>query len=272
MSIITITTDLGYRDPYLAMVKGLLYKEEPQCRVVDLACAVKPHAHNEGAFALRSALPYFADNTIHLFAVKFLNSSDKSADLAVDNTRYLLTRYKNQYIIAPDNGLYTLIDKEFNEPVYQLMFENDKHHSFYLRDIFTDIALKLLKGVAIEEFASLTQDYCKIYSFESYATPSNLQGMVLYEDDFGNLITNITKQEFEKVVGKKRFVLQLPAGKIEKIHNTYDDVKLGDVVAFFNAMDLLEIASLGQSATKIVISKKVLSKYNIDRIIIDIYD
>lgn len=272
MSIITITTDLGYRDPYLAMVKGVLYKAEPNCKIIDLACAVKPHAHSEGAFALRAALPYFTENSIHLFAVKLLSSSDKSADLAVDNTRYLLTKYKNQYIITPDNGLFTLIDKEFNEPVYQLMFDNERAHSFYLRDVFTNIALKLLQGVAIEEFALLTQEYCKIYSFESFSTPSNLQGMVLYEDDFGNLITNISKQEFEKVVGKKRFVLQLPAGKIEQIHNTYDDVKLGDVVAFFNALDLLEIASIGQSATKIVWNKQALTKYNVDRIIIDIYD
>lgn len=73
-------------------------------------------------------------------------------------------------------------------------------------------------------------------------------------------------------LAKKRFLIQLPASKIEKIHTTYDNVKIGDVVAFFNKMDLLEIASLGQSATKIVLSKKVLSRYNIDKIIIDIYD
>ena len=112
MSIITITTDLGYRDPYLAMVKGILYSKLPQSHIIDLACSVKPHAHSEGAFALRSALPYFPENTIHLFAVKFLNSSDTISNLAVDNTRYLLTKYKNQYIVCPDNGVLTLIRSE----------------------------------------------------------------------------------------------------------------------------------------------------------------
>ena len=141
-----------------------------------------------------------------------------------------------------------------------------------MRDVFTEVANHILNNTPLEEFSSLTEDYCKIYAFESFSTPSNLQGMVLYEDDFGNLITSITKQEFEKTVGKKRFMLQLPSGQIEKIYNTYDDVKIGDVVGFFNAMDLLEIASLGQSATKIVLNKNVLSKYKIDRIIIDIYD
>lgn len=272
MPIITITTDLGYRDPYLAMVKGLIYSRDPNVKIVDLSCSVNPHAHNEGAFALRSALPYFAEDTIHLFAVKFLNSSETIANLSVDNTRYLLTKYKGQYIICPDNGVLTLIDKQFNEPVYQLYFENEKQHSFYLRDVFIDIAMKLINKVPLEDFCAETQDYCKLYAFETFATPGNLQGMVLYEDDFGNLITSITRQEFERTVGNKRFSIALPANTITKMYNTYDDVKIGDVVCFFNSMDLLEIASLGQSATKIVIKRNVLSKYKIDRIIIDIYD
>ncbi len=272
MSIITITTDLGYRDPYLAMVKGILYTKLPNAKIVDLACQVSHHAHSEGAFALKSALPYFPENTIHLFALKFLNSTATINELAVDNMRYLLTKYHNQYIICPDNGALTLIDKNFAEPVYQLMFDKQQHHSFYLRDIFTEMAIKLSNGEPIEEFASLTLEYCKIFPFESYETPGNLQGSVLYEDDFGNLITSITKEEFTKVVGNKRFSIQLPAATITQIYNTYDEVKIGDVVCFFNSMNLLEIALLGQSATKIVINKNFLSKYRIDKIIVEIDD
>lgn len=272
MSIITITTDLGYRDPYLAMVKGMLYGKQPAVKIVDLACDVNPHAHNEGAFALRSALPYFPENTIHLFAIKFLNSSETISNLSIDNTRYLLSKYKGQYIICPDNGVLTLLDKTFNEPVYQLYFDNDRQHSFYLRDIFTEVASKIINQVPLEEFCSETGDYCKLYAFESFSTPSNLQGMVLYEDDFGNLITSITKQEFEKQVGNKRFSIALPSYNVTKLHTTYDDVKIGDVVCFFNSMDLLEISLLGQSANKVAMKPNLLNKYKIDRIIVDIYD
>ena len=96
--------------------------------------------------------------------------------------------------------------------------------------------------------------------------------MVLYEDDFGNLITSITKQEFEMHVGNKRFSIALPSANITKIYSTYDDVKIGDVVCFFNSMDLLEISLLGQSANKVAMKRSLLSKYKIDRIIVDIYD
>ncbi|MES2513247.1 MAG: SAM-dependent chlorinase/fluorinase [Bacteroidota bacterium] len=272
MSIITITTDLGYRDPYLAMVKGILYSKQPTAHIVDLACDVNAHAHNEGAFALRSSLPYFPEDTIHLFAIKFLNSTDTIKNLSVDNTRYLLTKYKGQFIVCPDNGVLTLIDKTFNEPVYQLYFDHERQHSFYLRDIFAEIASKLINKVSLDEFSSQTQEYCKLYAFESFSTPSNLQGMVLYEDDFGNLITSITRKEFETNVGNKRFSIALPSGDVTKIFNTYDDVKIGDVVCFFNSMDLLEIALLGQAANKLAIKKTVLSRYKIERIIVDIYD
>jgi S-adenosylmethionine hydrolase len=272
MSIITITSDLGYRDPYLAMVKGLLYSKQPDSKIVDLACDVRQHALNDGAFVLKNTLAYYPENTIHLFAIKFINSSKTINNLHVDNKRYLLTKYKEQYIICPDNGLLTLIDKEFNEPVYQLYFDNENQHAFYLRDIFVDVADKILKNLPLNEFSSLTQDYCKIYAFESFSTPQNLQGIVLYEDDFGNLITSITKKEFEEKVGNKRFSIALPSTDITKINNTYDDVKIGDVVCFFNSMGLLEIALLGQSANKIAAKQQVLAKYKIEKIIVDIYD
>jgi S-adenosylmethionine hydrolase len=129
-----------------------------------------------------------------------------------------------------------------------------------------------MANLDIKEFSLPTEDYCKSINFESFSTPNNLQGKVLYEDDFGNLITSITKQEFDKNVGHKRFLIELPSSKIDKIYNTYDDVRHGDVVCFFNSMNLLEIALNGQSATKIVVNKALFEKYHIDKIIIEIYD
>ncbi len=272
MATITITTDLGYRDPYLAMVKGLLYQQNSNLNIVDVSCNVSKHAHNEAAFALKNSMPYFKNGTIHLFAVKNLNSSTTITDLNIDNSRYLITSYKNQYIICPDNGVLTLIDKEFNEPVYQLYFENQKQHSFYLRDIFVDAATKLNNNIAIKEFAHQTTDYCKLLEFECTTTPTSIQGNVIYEDDFGNLITNITKNSFDTHIGNKRFGISFPGGDITKISNSYDEVKIGDVVCFFNAMNLLEIAALGQSATKIVLNRNVLARYKLDKINIEIYD
>lgn len=272
MSIITITTDLGYRDSYLAMVKGVLYSKLPQVNIVDLACDITKHNHKDGVFILRNALPFFPENTIHLFAIKLMGDKKSMLSRDIDNTRYLMTKYKNQYIICPDNGVFHSLDKEFNETVYQLYFDNISQHVFYLRDIFTEVAVKMIHQVPLTEFCTPVEDYCKIYSTECYATPSNLQGQVLYIDDFGNLITNITKHDFEKHVGNKKFSISLPGGTIDKINNTYDDVKVGDLVCFFNSSNYLEIALQGDEAGKITLNRNMFEKYKIDKIIIDIYD
>jgi len=272
MPIVTLTTDLGYRDPYLAMVKGILAARLENTQVIDLACNIAKHAHSDAAFVLKSALPFFPENTIHLFAVKNNSTQRTQKELMVDNTRYLLTRYKGQYIVCPDNGLFTMLDKGFEEPVYQLYFDTPTQHAFYLRDIFTTIAEQLVQQKPLDEFAHLTQDYCRLYQFDAYATPGNLTGFIIYEDDFGNLITNISRREFEQTVGNRRFAITLPAGTVTRIYDTYDDVGSGDVVCFFNALGLLEIATNSQPANKLIKSRTIQEKYKLDKIIVDIYD
>lgn len=272
MSIITLTTDLGYRDPYLAMVKGVLASRIPDAKLIDLACDIKKHAHQDAAFVLKSALPFFPENTIHLFAVKNSITSHTQKELTIDNTRYLLTTYQKQFIVCPDNGLFSLIDKEFNEKVYQIYFDSSSQHAFYLRDIFTSIAEKIFNQVPTNEFASETTEYCRLFQFDAYETPQSLVGFIIYEDDFGNLITNITRDNFNKIVGNKRFALTLPAGTVSKIYDTYDDVGVGDIVCFFNASGLLEIATNAQPANKLIKGRVIQERYKLDKITIEIYD
>lgn len=272
MPIITITTDLGYRDPYLSMVKGILHSRLKDVPIVDLACNIAKHAHADAAFALKSALPYFPQGTIHLFAVKNNHTSSTQKELMADNTRYLLAAWRDQYIVCPDNGLLTMLDKEFNGQVYQLYFDSHAQHAFYLRDIFTGVAEKLATGVPIGEFASETHDYCRLYQFDAYSTPESLVGFIIYEDDFGNLITNISRAEFDRSVGSRRFAISLPAGTVTRLYDTYDDVSSGDVVCFFNAQGLLEIATNAQPANKLLKGRAIQEKYRLDKITIDIYD
>src|SRR6185436_15749833 len=123
MSIVTLTTDLGYRDPYLAIVKATLISQNPGQQIIDLSCEINNNTISDAAFILKNALPYFPENTIHLVAIKFIvdrSSPDKNSN--IDNSRYLLTRYKGQYIVCPDNGLLTLLDADFKEPVYQVYY------------------------------------------------------------------------------------------------------------------------------------------------------
>ena len=272
MSIITLTTDLGYRDPYLAIVKARLIASEHPHQIIDLSCDIKENTISDAAFILKNALPYFPDDTIHLVAVKFIvDRSDLSKTNNVDNSRYLVTRYKNQFIISPDTGLFTLIDSNFNEPVYQIYYEGENKHHFFLKDVFVDAALHLVKKNKIEEIAKLTDDYYKAFQFESFVNGNMLRGKGIYVDDFGNIITNITKEKFTEIIGKRNFIISLPGVRINRIHTTYDEVKYGNPLILFNSFGYLEVAVNGKSAFNMLCPRDIGSTFDFN-LLIEFYD
>ena len=272
MSMITLTSDLGYRDPYLAIVKAKLLSGKIQPNLIDLSCDLKDNNIAHAAFILKNALPYFPEGTIHLVAIKFIaDRSGFNKGNAVDNSRYLLTRYKNQIIVCPDNGLLTLIDNDFSAEVFQVYYEGEHKQHFFLKDIFVDVALHLLEGKKLEEIAAPTSDYYKAFQFESYVSGNLLRGKGIYVDDFGNIICNITRQRFNEVIGNKNFTITLPGSRISKLHSTYDDVKYGAPVIFFNSFDHLEVAINGKSALNMLCPRDIGSTFDFN-LLIEFYD
>lgn len=269
--MITLTTDLGYRDPYLAIVKAKLYSGNPNANVIDLSCDLKSYSIGDAAFILKNALAYFPENTVHLVAVKFITNSSLGQTSNIDNTRYLATKYKNQFIITPDNGLFTLIDKAFNEPVYQLFYQSNEQHRFFLKDIFIDASLHLAANKSLSDIASPTQDYYKASQFEAFVSGNMIKAKGIYVDDFGNIITNLEKQFFNDVVGNKQFVIYLPGDKIKTISANYDDVKFGQALALFNSFNNLEIAINGKSAYNMLCPRDIGSKFDFN-LMIELYD
>jgi S-adenosyl-L-methionine hydrolase (adenosine-forming) len=272
MSIITLTTDLGYRDPYLAIVKAKLIASNIPLHIIDLSCDIRDNNISHAAFILKSTLSDFPDDTVHLVAIKFIvDKSRLNQNQNIDNSRYLITRYKNQFIICPDNGLLTLIDAAFNEPVYQLYYEGINKHHFFLKDVFVDAALHLLAGKEIKDIANPTNDYYKAFQFESFVNENMLRGKGIYVDDFGNIITNITLDKFNEVIGKRNFLITLPGARINKIHNTYDEVKYGTPLVLFNTFGYLEVGVNGKSAFNMLCPRDIGATFDFN-LLIEFYD
>lgn len=272
MSIITLTTDLGYRDPYLAIVKAKIISTEPSVQIIDLSCNIKENNISDASYIIKNSLPYFPAKTVHLVAVKFIiDRSENTKAHNIDHSRYLVTLYKDQYIICPDNGLFTLIDKNFNEEVYQLFYDGVNKHHFFLKDVMVDAALHLINGKNIEEIAAVTTDFYKAYQFESYVNGNIFRGKGIYVDDFGNIVTNITKEKFFEVVGNRNFIISLPGVRLNKIHVTYDEVKYGSPLILFNNFGYLEVATNGKSAFNLLCPKDIGSKFDFN-LIIEFYD
>src|SRR5690606_18456758 len=152
---------------------------------------------------------HFPENTVHLVALKFLADKSTEKGHGADNTRYLLTRYRGQFIVTPDTGLFTLIDPAFAEPVYQLYYEEGDSHHFFLRDIFVPVTLQLLRDPEPGQVGVPVTDYYRAQPFESYLDRNVLRGKGIYVDDFGNIVTNITREKFAEAVGDRNFVITL---------------------------------------------------------------
>lgn len=272
MSIVTLTTDLGYRDPYLALVKARLILQFKGVDIIDLSCQIKDNNISDAAYILKNSLPDFPDDTIHLVAIKFINDrSSINKTSHADNSRYLITRYKNQFIVSPDNGLFTLIDAAFNEPVYQVYYEGDNKHHFFLKEVFVDAAIHLLKENKLGDIAALTNDYYKAFQFESFVNGNMLRGKGIYVDDFGNIITNITKEKFNDIIGNRNFLITLPGARINKIHTTYDEVKYGAPLILFNSFGYLEVAANGKSAFNMLCPRDIGTTFDFN-LLIEFYD
>jgi S-adenosylmethionine hydrolase len=271
MRIVTLTTDLGYRDPYLATVKAKLITSQVPLQILDLSCEVKNNNISDAAYILQNAIQYFPPGTIHLVGVKFvINRSELNKAQHPDNSRYLICQYMEQYFLTPDTGLFTLLDEGFSAPVFQLYYEGTQHH-FFLRDIFVNACLHLVKGGNLMDIATPAPDYYKAFQFKSYVTENILRGKGIYVDDFGNIITNITKSQWDTVIGSRQFTISLPGTRLTKIQNTYDDVRFGNPLVFFNSLGYLEVAVNGKSAYTMLCPRDIGSNFDFN-LMVEFYD
>lgn len=234
--MITLTTDFGLKDPYVAEMKGIILTINPNATVVDITHQVEKFNICMGAFMLASVAPYFPAGTVHLAVV----------DPGVGTQRHaILIETKRDFFVGPDNGVLMLAARTQGiEHVYELT--NPKFilpkasETFHGRDIFAPSAAYLDKGVKPHVFGP--EITCPI--IPKFATVrlknSSFIGEVLHIDDFGNIITNITRKEIGQVetikVKLQNFSLELPFCK------TYAQAKPQQPVALIGSHGFLEIA------------------------------
>lgn len=243
MSVITLTTDLGLKDPYVAALKGAIYSARPECRVVDISHMVGKQDEGQAGFILRAAYRYFPPGTVHINAV----SRDTSS-----KTVYIGLKHKGQYFIGPDNGVFSLVLDDKPEEIIQLdSIINFSSYSFPCLDILIPAACKLANGSSLSSLGVVKDSIQKQLFFNPVIEDSRMSGAIIFIDGFGNVITNITKESFDQTFKGKpvRIVLKNLSHTINAISQVYGDVMLGEIVAFFNSLGLLEIAQNCGSAS-----------------------
>ena len=198
ISVITLLTDFGDRDYFVASMKGVILGINPQARIVDLTHAVAPHQVEEAAYLIKASYKYFPDGTVHVAVV----------DPGVGSLRRpLLVTTSRHFFVAPDNGLLSYIYQE-ETGVEVRQIENKQYRldsegtTFDGRDLFAPAAAWLTKGQQPGSYGKLVQDYVKLPLAEPGWQGSVLTGKIVYVDRFGNLISNFTPFHVKEVQGR----------------------------------------------------------------------
>lgn len=234
--IITLTTDLGIGDYYLAAVKAKLASQDVDCQVIDISNSIEKFNLSEAAFVLKNALPNFPDNSIHIVGV---------SPGAIDEGRHLLFRHQKQYIITHDNGLFSLITDSNPELVVEININLDTDHvNFPTRDLYAPTAILLARGVTPEVIGKRIETFERRTLLQPMIGEDYIKGVVAYVDSYGNAISNISKDMFEHIGKGRAFAIGFiyKGYEMDQIEERYSDASEGDRLAIFNSSGLLEIA------------------------------
>jgi S-adenosylmethionine hydrolase len=242
MAVITLTTDFGTRDTYVAEMKGAILSIVRDVHVVDITHEVAPRDVLEGALALEAAAARFPAATIHVAVV------DPGVGTA---RRGLAVAARDQMFVGPDNGLFTpflgdrrwrafeLTAVEFRGPTVS--------HTFHGRDIFAPAAAHLARGVEPERLGPPVTDPVRLVWPEARVSEGRVGGAVVHVDRFGNLVTSIRA---DAVIALGSSVAVRVAGKSLRLVQTYGDLGRGDPGALVGSSNRLEIAVNAGSAAR----------------------
>jgi S-adenosylmethionine hydrolase len=240
--IITLTTDFGTNDHFVGVVKGVILDIAPEAEIVDICHSVQAFDVLDGALTISQAYSYFPTRTVHVVVV------DPGVGTA---RRPILASSDKHHFVAPDNGVLSLVyAREERMHVRHITSEHyflqPVSNTFHARDIFAPVAAYLAKEVDTLKFGEEIEDYVRFAAPKPKAVDANrLRGVILKVDKFGNLVTNITKQDapFLFAADAEGFKIIVGSREITEIHNAYAEGAPGEVFGVLGSMGFLEIAT-----------------------------
>jgi S-adenosylmethionine hydrolase len=242
--LITLTSDFGLADSYVAQMKGVILSINPSSMIVDITHDISKFNIQTGAFMLASAAPCFPKGTIHVAVV----------DPGVGTKRRaLIIKTKQGYFIGPDNGLLILAAErqgiiaiyELTNPKFML---SEISGTFHGRDVFAPAAAYTEKGVKPSRFGPRVDEPVRPEFVQVKHEKDSILCRVLHVDSFGNIITNLKKAD----IPSENLSIKIQDAPLKlKLKKTYGETKPKDTMALIGSHGFLEIAiNRGNAAEK----------------------
>jgi len=244
--IVTLITDFGLRDEYAGAMKGAILKVNPRCLVIDVTHQIEPQNVLRAAFVLKNTYSYYPPGTVHVAVV----------DPGVGTRRRpVILQKSGHFFVGPDNGVFTLVlsasgKTEGYEITRREFFLSPLSETFHGRDLFAPVAGHLSLGQDPKRFGRRAAGFVRAEWPQPQLKGEKLLGRILFADSFGNLITNISRQEYGPLIAGRPLRIKGKGWGIDGLHRTYGQGKDRKAVALFGSSGLLEIAVNRGSAKK----------------------
>jgi S-adenosylmethionine hydrolase len=254
--IITLLTDFGTADYFVAAVKGVILASNPDARIVDITHEVPPQDIEAGAFTLLGAYSAFPPGTIHLVVV----------DPGVGSSRRSIAISTREYIfVGPDNGVFSYVCERSAAPPQIFNLTNTKYFrhpvspTFNGRDVFAPVAAALSTGIKPRELGQRIEGWVKLKPLEIEDSSSGeIIGRIIHVDHFGNCVTNITPAELTPELIAAGAKLRLERKVVKSFRNYFaEDTRSKDkVFAIWGGAGFLEIVVAGGSAANVLNARR----------------
>jgi len=244
--VIALLSDFGTHDHYVGVMRGVMLDICPDAALADITHEIQPQDVLGGALELGAAFKYFPAATVLLAVV----------DPGVGSARRgIAAEAGGRFFVAPDNGLLTAVFKdapparvvELKEPRYALP---DVSRTFEGRDRFAPAAAWLARGVDLAALGPELPSWQLLAIPEPVATDDRIVGEVLRVDRFGNLVTNIDRQTFDRLAHGSATEVRAPGHSATQIVANYSEADTGSLCALFGSTEHLEIAVSGGNAAE----------------------
>ncbi len=249
--IITLLTDFGIQDPFVAIMKGVIFTINPDVNIVDLSHSIPPQDIFQSAFLLKYSYRYFPSDTIHVIVV----------DPGVGTSRKaIIASSEKGYFVAPDNGVLSYVYDEgiigeVREITAEHYFLKPRSGTFDGRDVFAPVAASLSRGTNIASLGEPLEDYKKFDAPQPVlAQEGLLKCKVVYVDRFGNLMTNLSQDRFNQALDasqQQRFAFRVGEHTVSKLSQSFAEGEKDELLAIFGSFGNLEFSVNRGSAAKL---------------------
>ena len=241
MPVITLTTEWKPDDIYYGIIKGKLSSRCHGTIIVDNAGNIPAFNISHASFIIRNTYNHYPKGSVHIICVHSEAKRDQD---------HLIVRAKEHFFIGTDNGIFNLILNSDPDEVIKI----DNNGTSDELEIFARAASDLITGKKPSDLGKSVRSISERVPLRATIDKDVIIGSIIFIDSYGNAISNITREVFYRVFENKAYRILIQSNKnyTDQISLKYGDVPVGEMLARFNQLDLLEISINGADVSELL--------------------